>query len=387
MEAVIASAPFGVGLFDREVRHVRVNPVLEEMNGVPAAQLLGRTPRQLHPGVGEAAEEMYREVMSSGIPRRDVLMTGAVGSRPDDVRHWNASFFPVQQADAVIGLCVIVADVTAERRLAAALAESEERHRRLAEDLQRTLLPPTLPAPPGLDLAAVYRPAQALSAVGGDFHDLVELDGSSWLLVVGDVEGSGPVAASLTAAVRYAIRAAAFRTTDPADVLATANAVLTRQGAPAGTCTAVCVLAERAGDQLLLRYASAGHPLPLIRRAGTGEVDELGAPGRLMGALEDLRLPVHTAALAAGDVLLLYTDGATEARRRTETGAIELFGEDRLRELLASAGAVSAAVIAERIEAGVLAFQAGQPADDVAVLVLHATGAVEPPAERQPARR
>ncbi|RFU23213.1 PP2C family protein-serine/threonine phosphatase [Geodermatophilus marinus] len=374
MEAVITSAPFGIGLFDREVRHVRVNPVLEEMNGLPAAQLLGRTPAQLHPGVGDAAEEMYRQVMSSGQPRRDVLMTGAVGSRPDDVRHWNASFFPVRHAETVIGLCVIVADVTTEHRLAAALAESEEQHRRLAQDLQSSLLPPRLPAPAGVDLAALYRPAQAMSAVGGDFYDLVELDGSSWLLVIGDVEGSGPVAASLTAAVRYAIRAAAIRTTDPAEVLHTANAVLLRQGAPNGTCTAVCVLAERAGDQIRLRYASAGHPLPLVRRAGTGAVDELGTPGPLMGALDDLHPPVHTSTLRAGDVLLLYTDGATEARCHTGTGTIEMFGEDRLRALLATAGAASAADIAERIQAGVLDFQAGQPADDVAVLVLRATG-------------
>ncbi|MGN6331451.1 MAG: PP2C family protein-serine/threonine phosphatase [Motilibacteraceae bacterium] len=374
MEAVISSAPFGIGLFDREVRHVRVNPVLEEMNGLPAAQLLGRTPAQLHPGVGEAAGEMYRQVMSSGQPRRDVLMTGAVGRRPDDLRHWNASFFPVRHAGTVIGLCVIVADVTAEHRLAEALAESEERRRRLAEDLQSSLLPPRLPAPTGVDLAAVYRAAQAMTAVGGDFYDLVELDGSSWLLVVGDVEGSGPVAASLTAAVRYAIRAAAIRTSDPAEVLATANAVLMRQGAPAGTCTAVCVLIERAGDQLLLRCASAGHPLPLIRRAGTGAVDELGTPGPLLGALDALNLPVHTSTLSAGDVLLLYTDGATEARHRTGSETIELFGEDRLRALLAAAGGAPAADIAERIEAGVLDFQAGQPADDLAVLVLRATG-------------
>src|SRR5438270_3376646 len=117
LDAVIDSAPFGIGLFDQDVRHVRVNPVLAEMNGLPAAELMGRTPAQLHPGVGGEAETLYREVMRSGRPQRDVLLTGAVGSRPGDLHHWNASFFPVRHDGEVIGLCVVVADVTTERRL------------------------------------------------------------------------------------------------------------------------------------------------------------------------------------------------------------------------------------------------------------------------------
>jgi len=97
-DAVIESAPIGIGLFDLELRHVRVNPVLAEMNGLPAAELLGRTPAQLHPEVGREAESLYREVLTSGRPQRDVPLSGSVESRPGDVRHWNASFFPVRHA-------------------------------------------------------------------------------------------------------------------------------------------------------------------------------------------------------------------------------------------------------------------------------------------------
>src|SRR5215218_8482130 len=286
------SAPFGIGLFDLQLRHVRVNPVLEEMNGLPAEELLGRTPSELHPEVGREAEALYREVLSSGRPRRDVALTGAVGSRPGDVRHWNASFFPVRHAGEVIGLCVLVADVTTERELTEALAASEERHRRLAEDLQSSLLPPDLPQPAGVDLAALYRPSSAVATVGGDFYDLIELDESSWLLVVGDVEGTGPVAAALTAAARYAIRAAAVRTSDVVDVLHTVNEVLLRQRAPHGTCTVTCVFAERLGDRIELRAVSAGHHLPLVVRRDTGAVEELGAAGTLLGMRAESDLPV-----------------------------------------------------------------------------------------------
>ncbi len=68
LDAVIDSAPFGIGLFDLQVRHVRVNPVLEQMNGLPASELLGRSPAELHPSVGVEAEVLYREVMQSGRP-------------------------------------------------------------------------------------------------------------------------------------------------------------------------------------------------------------------------------------------------------------------------------------------------------------------------------
>jgi PAS domain S-box-containing protein len=370
LDAVIDSAPFGIGLFDLHVRHVRVNPVLEEMNGLPASELLGRRPAELHPSVGGEAELLYREVMHSGRPRRDVLLTGAIGSRPGDIRHWSASFFPVRHAHEVIGLCVVVADVTTEHRLAAALAASEEGHRRLAEDLQRSLLPHALPRLAGMDLGSVYRPSGAVASVGGDFYDLVELDDASCLLVIGDVEGTGPVAASLTAAARYAIRAAAVRITDPAEVLHTANEVLLREGAPNGTCTVACVLATRVGQRIELRAASSGHPLPLILRSGSGGVEELGAPGPLLGILPDVHPPVSSATLAAGDVLVLYTDGVTEARYRTPEGTLEVFGEERLRSVLTSSTPAGAAEIAERVETAVATFESGHPADDLAVLVL-----------------
>lgn len=370
LDAVIDSAPFGIGLFDLQVRHVRVNPVLEQMNGLPASELLGRRPAELHPSVGGEAELLYRAVMRSGLPRRDVLLTGEVGSRPGDTRHWSVSFFPVRHAHEVIGLCVVVADVTTEHRLSAALAASEEAHRRLAEDLQRSLLPHALPRLAGLDLGSVYRPSGVVAAVGGDFYDLIELDDASCFLVIGDVEGTGPAAASLTAAARYAIRAAGVWISDPAEVLHTANEVLLREGAPNGTCTVACVLATRVGERIELRAASAGHPLPLLLRGGSGGVEELGAPGPLLGILSDVHLPVSSATLSPGDALVLYTDGVTEARYRTAGGGLVMFGEERLRSVVAASAAAGAADIARAVESAVATFESGHPADDLAILVL-----------------
>jgi PAS domain-containing protein len=81
-DAVIESAPIGIGLFDLQLRHVRVNPVLEEMNGLPAEELLGRTPADLHPEVGREAEALDRDVLRSGRPRRDVPLTAQWAAGP-----------------------------------------------------------------------------------------------------------------------------------------------------------------------------------------------------------------------------------------------------------------------------------------------------------------
>src|SRR4051812_25234169 len=157
-----------------------------------------------------------------------------------------------------------------------------------------------------MDLAALYRPSSATATVGGDFYDVVELGEASWLLVVCDIEGTGPVAAALTAAARYAIRAAAVRTSDLVDVLDTVNEVLLRQPAPHGTCTVTCVLVDRLEDRIELHAVSAGHPLPLVLRRDTGAVEELGAPGTLLGILAEINLPVAVTTLTEGDAVVLY---------------------------------------------------------------------------------
>lgn len=373
LDAVVASAPLGIGLFDLEVRHVRANPVLEQMNGLPERELLGRTPAELHGEVGRQAQELYAEVMRSGEPQRDVRLSGEVAARPGDVRHWSASFFPVRNDGQTIGLCVVVDDITEEHRLRDELERSDAQHRRLAEDLQRSLLPPVLPRLSGAEIATAYRPASGGATVGGDFYDLIRLSECSWAMVIGDVQGKGPVAASLTAAVRYAIRTATITDPAPAAVLDTVNAVLLREAHEDGLCTVAYVLAERVGDRISVRSCSAGHPLPLVVRAGSGAVETVGEPGLLLGLLPDAQFAEARAELGTGDALVLHTDGITEGRYTTAEGRVELFGDARLHASLRAAGGQSATVIAARIETAVLDFQAGETADDLALVVLLAT--------------
>jgi phosphoserine phosphatase RsbU/P len=95
--------------------------------------------------------------------------------------------------------------------------------------------------------------------------------------------------------------------------------------------------------------------------------------GPLLGTLSDVHLPVAGATLSAGDGLVLYTDGVTEARYRTTEGALEMFGEERLRSVLAESASSAAADIAGTVEEAVATFESGHSADDLAVLVLKVT--------------
>ena len=371
-DTLVANAPLGIGLFDRDLRHVRVNRQLAEMNGVPEQQLIGRTPSEVNPQVGAEAEQLYRQVMRSGEAMRDVAISGEVAARPGVVRHWNVSFHPVQTDGQTIGLCVIVDDVTDGQRLRAELERSEAAHRQLSADLTRSLLPPVLPRLAGAEIASVYRPASGAAMVGGDFYDLVRLSETSWAMVVGDVQGKGPVAASLTSAIRYSIRTATVADPSPGTVLRMVNEVLLREQVEDSLCTVAYVVAERVDDRILLRSASAGHPLPLLVRAG-GRVDVVGEPGTLLGVLPDAPFVETTGELAVGDSLVLYTDGITEARYSPAPGQVELFGDARLHATLSSARGLNAAGVAARAETAVLDFQAGCTADDLAIVVLQAT--------------
>jgi sigma-B regulation protein RsbU (phosphoserine phosphatase) len=230
--------------------------------------------------------------------------------------------------------------------------------------LQESLIPPALPAVPGLDLAAVYRPAGTGDEVGGDFYDVFEIGRGDWAVVIGDVLGKGAGAAVVTALARYTIRAAAMRTRRPKTGLAQVNAALRRQQ-PDRFCSMLCARVHRgSGGRIRLVVASGGHPLPL-RVTEDGTVSVLGRPGTLLGIVDSPRLYGITTDLAAGDVVLLYTDGVTEGRRDGD-----FFDEERLTALLVEHRGAAAAAIAERIGDEVVAFQGGLPSDDIALVVL-----------------
>jgi sigma-B regulation protein RsbU (phosphoserine phosphatase) len=196
----------------------------------------------------------------------------------------------------------------------------DERLRSLVGELQRSLLPAVLKAPPGLESAAHYKMA-SVDHVGGDFYDLFPLSAGRWGFFLGDVSGKGVEAAAVTALARYTLRAAAVYDSDPAAVVRNLNTVLYQEYRDdARYCTVVFgVLTpspEAGGFSAVM--ASGGHPDPLVLRAD-GTAEYLPMKGRIVGVFPTSRYTNTSLVVSPGDTLMLYSDGLTEARR-TDSG-------------------------------------------------------------------
>jgi stage II sporulation SpoE-like protein len=240
---------------------------------------------------------------------------------------------------------------------------SRDRYHAAADTLQATLAPPRLPQLPGLAVAATYLPlAERGIVVGGDFYDVFPCPDGSYALCVGDVEGKGLEAAAVTGLVRHELRSQLYLGATAAAALAHLNATLTERRANR-SCTLVVALLRPAAGGCEVRVARAGHPAPVIVREGRAE-ELAGGLGPLLGMDAAAAYSEATVRLQAGDQLLLYTDGVTEARR-----AGELFGQARLRAALEAAAEPSPQASCDRIADAMRDF-ADAPSDDVTVLAV-----------------
>ncbi len=354
--------------------------------GLVVRERRGRPPLPVGPPhvmrTGES--ELYPDVtdallQAAALDEGQLAAMRAVGAR-------SVVVVPMQAAGRTIGT-ITLGTVESGRRLTEedrALAEELGRragiaveharvHRErsaIAATLQAALLPPSLPTIPGLDLAARFRAASGGATVGGDFYDLFPLAGGtdSWMLVMGDVTGKGPAAAAITALARYTMRTAALYEREPRRVLERLNHVLVHDDDRRRLCTAVCVRLdlEAAGPATAtVTVSCAGHPPPLLTRAD-GALEAAGEPGTLLGAFDAGHWVDTTSTLAAGDTLVLYTDGVTDAR-----GPEGRFGPQRLERVVIGAAGQPPGVVAAALDEALVRFQEGFPQrDDVALLIL-----------------
>ncbi|MCU1352587.1 MAG: Protein serine phosphatase with sensor(S) [Acidimicrobiales bacterium] len=265
-------------------------------------------------------------------------------------------------------------EVWQRRQIGERLKEVADRERRVAETLQRALLPPALPTLPGVDVAVRFRPGGDL-VIGGDFYDLFRLfrdDGPArWGLQVGDVCGTGPEAAAITAKMRFSTRAL-MRTGRPlARIHDYLNEALAERG-DGRFCTCVSAVVTPHPERIELELCNAGHPPPLVRRAD-GSVVRIDEHGMALGIVTPIEYRTRLVTLARGDSVVLYTDGVTEARRSREQ-----FGESRLADLVAEAGGHGADALADAVLDRVTAHGDRASRDDLVVLVLQFDGLVDP---------
>lgn len=242
-------------------------------------------------------------------------------------------------------------------------SEAVRREIEIAAGIQRSLLPERPPELANAQLAALCVPA---ANVGGDYYDFLVDEAGGLSLVIADVAGHSIGSALMMAMARSILRRELRSGGHPADVLRATNAALFDDLVRAGLfITAFCARFDPATRRL--EYANAGHNPPLLRRAAGGEPLELDADGASLGILRDVEFEQGTAALDSGDLLLLYTDGITEA-----PGPDGQFGEERLRAALDDS---PPAALVEAIYAAVLAHAGDVRADDVTLVALRAEAA------------
>jgi PAS domain S-box-containing protein len=234
----------------------------------------------------------------------------------------------------------------------------------IAHTLQARLLPSRLPVIPGVKLAARYRAAGEFNEVGGDFYDVMPTPDGDWILAVGDVTGKGADAAAVTALARYTLRAAALHAASPSAMLLMLNDAMLVQNDEGQFCTVCVARLRRAGDRVAVSLALGGHEPALVLRA-EGRVEPVGDHGTLIGLLDDPALADVDIELDPGDVLVLYTDGVTDAGAPHHA-----IGPDGLVGLLEGLRGETPERILDAVEQAAVHVQEGDPRDDIALLAV-----------------
>jgi len=133
IEAIYQSAPIGLNVLDRELRFVRINQQLADINGLPVAAHIGRTVRELLPDLADTAEQLLLPILETGEPLFNVEIEGETPAQPGVKRTWLEHFLPLNVGDSVIGISTVCEDITERKRVEAALRESEARFRNMAD--------------------------------------------------------------------------------------------------------------------------------------------------------------------------------------------------------------------------------------------------------------
>ncbi len=331
------------------------------------------------PALGEGGLD-YVEVTPDDYRDEDVaavaamLRTGRLDAYEKEFLHRDGTRVPVLLGGVTLNLdpfewMLFAVDMRAKRAAEAAAAKANERlsemldeQRRIADVLQSSLLPASLPTIEGIDLHAEHWPESDGLRVGGDFYDVFPISGDRWGVLIGDVCGKGIEAAAVTATARHTARAAAMHLRGPDAVLRWVHEAVREH--PLDTYCTVAFGALTVGEPggPVLELSLGGHPPGFVCHADRS-IDVLGEPGTLLGLFPPT-LTATTHQLRSGDVLIFYTDGVTDAPRD------EAMGEDELGEWLCAHHELPPARIAAELRAELMSRRPGGLRDDVATIIL-----------------
>jgi PAS domain S-box-containing protein len=330
----------------------------DDLLGTPVVQLLRTIARkteepedfmELFQQLRDDPELEIREELEQILPARRQLKVYSGPAFDDD--------------GSLVGRIDVYTDISENVRRAAEVERLYEQARTTAESYQRGLLPKAVPKLPRLSMVAHYVAAAGRRAVCGDFYDFMSLPDGRVAVVMGDVCGVGPAAANDAALARYTLRSYAPENPDPGELLRRVNE-RTNAHLPSDRFIRL-MYGALDPERATLDYANAGHVPPIVYRHKTGEVEWLGEGGLVLGIEEDARYKSGHVELEPGDMLVLYTDGVTEAPRFGQP-----FGQGRFMDLIKDWGMGTPGELVQAIRRAVEAWtQEGELRDDLALLV------------------
>jgi len=242
------------------------------------------------------------------------------------------------------------------------------REHRVASVLQSSILPKSLPEYDEIESSSVYLPAGEEVEIGGDYFDLFKDADGKLVMAIGDVCGKGVDAATKTSMIKYLVRGLVAAGLSPAAVLSEVNRAVAESGDTSDIVTLWLGYLDL--ETYAMTYADGGHPPAVVRRAADGSTELLETTGALLGAIPDAHYDEVEMTIGPDDVLVLYTDGVTEARRGNK-----FFGEGRVMRAVGAGG--SANDVVDRLLGSLDRFVPGALRDDAAILAVRVKTAEE----------
>jgi PAS domain S-box-containing protein len=380
---IISFLPDATFAIDPAGHVITWNRAMEELTGIPAAEMMGKGDyeyslpfyQERRPMLANLIfmpeaelESLYTHVEREG----DMLVvdTFIPNLRGRSGRYFWAKASPLYDPEGTItGAIESIRDITERREMEGKLARSNA-ELQIAADIQKSFMPEKIPQIGGFDIAA--RTVMA-KEVGGDFFDVIPfeimtLDSGTLGLLVADVSGKGVPAALFMALSRIVVRVNALWHRDPAKASSDANNIITEDSKSGMFVTLFFGLLSEADRTLT--YVNAGHNPPILYRSRDKTTEQLILTGIVLGAVENQEYTSRTLPIYPGDIIVMYTDGVTEA---INTGN-ELFGEDRLGTIIRKYAHLPAREILEQILSAVEEFSKDMPQfDDITLLVIKGT--------------
>jgi PAS domain S-box-containing protein len=375
LEEVIDFLPDATFAIDHQGRVITWNRAMEKMTGACAADMIGKSDY-------EYALPFYgirRPILADLVLQADVQIEGNYPGLQRDGKTLTSEIFipsfgpagsfiwakatPLYDSQGYIaGSIESIRDITDMRRTEQSLERSRS-ELRIASDIQRSFLPENIPHLPGFDLTATFIPAME---VGGDFYDFIPGDGKLGM-VIADVSGKSEPAALFMALSRTIVRINATHHERGTDVLEDANNMICADSREGMFVTLFYGVLDEISRSLV--YANAGHPPPLLMRAGSKSFENLEVTGIALGAMGGAKYEERRVFLSAGDVLVLYTDGVNEAENNNH----EPYGIERFRSMVAKSCHLSSQGILDNILSDISQFCEGQAQfDDITMIVAKA---------------